>query len=149
MQYKLLFSKLRSSVEGPSFLETIRSSSSGEYPHRAVAMEQIFERRIQDRRERMLAQARNPSQQEDPVVQPNSSKKETPTAIPTAQPTTARPPPPATNSETAIVQQFQALQTQEALPTPHPSQVPSVWSASFRFKPTTQSTTQPSTSDKA
>lgn len=68
MQQKLLFSNLKSSAEGASFLETIRDSSSGEYPHRAAAMEHIFERMINDSRERVLAQAKETSQQGGPAA---------------------------------------------------------------------------------
>ena len=51
MQHKLLFSEFKASVESPLFLETIRGSSSGEYPHRAVAIGRIFERTIYDCRQ--------------------------------------------------------------------------------------------------
>ena len=51
VQHQLLFSEFRSCVESASFLEIVRNSSSGEYPHRAMAMRQIFERSILDSRQ--------------------------------------------------------------------------------------------------
>ena len=51
MQHELFYSKLRPLVDDSSLLEIIRSSYSGENPHRAAAMEMIFERSIQEHRE--------------------------------------------------------------------------------------------------
>lgn len=55
MQHKLFYSKFKPSVERSSLLEIIGESPLGENPHRAVVMELIFERTIDDCQERMLA----------------------------------------------------------------------------------------------
>ena len=59
MEYELFQSELKSSVNGALISGMIRSSSSGLHSHRAAAMELILERSIQDRRERVLAEAKN------------------------------------------------------------------------------------------
>ena len=58
MQHELFYSKLRPLVEDSSLLETIRSSYSGQNPHRAAAIEMIFDRSIQEHRERIAAGTR-------------------------------------------------------------------------------------------
>jgi hypothetical protein len=112
MQHELLFSKLRPLVEDPSFLETIRSSSSGENPHCAIAMEQIFEKAIQDCRERMATQEKNTSQGGH-GVQPNS-------------------PPVKESQNTALQPQPQATNTTPAFSAPPPTSNTSIFS--FRFQ---------------
>ena len=119
MQYKLLFfSALRSSAEGPSFLETIRDSSSGEYPYRAAAMEQIFERRIHECRERVLAQTEKTSHQKDPVARPKNRNRST-VILAAAQLAAEELLPLETNSEPALPRW---LQTQQGLHKTQPSQ---------------------------
>jgi len=154
MQHSLLFSKLRPSVEGSSFLETIRESSSGEHPHRAVAMEQIFERAIYDCRERVSSQAKKPSQEADPAVQPNGGKKEAPPFSPTTQLGL----PPIIKSVPTTTQSPQPSQTQQGVNKPQSSQFPSGQSSPFSFfnitpqpatKPIVESTTQPAANAKA
>ena len=141
MQHSLLFSKLRPSVEGPSFLETIRGSASGEHPHRAVAMEQIFEKAIYDCRERVLSRTRKPSQEAAPAVQPNGGKKETPTFFPTTQ----LGPPPVIKSVPKTTQPPQPSQTQQGLPKPQSSGTPFSFfnTAQPATKPIVEPTTQP------
>ena len=141
MQHKLLFSDLRHSAEAASFLETIRDSSSGEYPHRAAAMEQIFERVIRDCRERVFTQA---GKYRDPVVQPSHVKKNPPPTAPATIPTTTLPPPLTTKFEPAAVQPpDQSLQTQQGLQKAQPSHnLGSVYSI-FSSVPTTQPSTKP------
>lgn len=81
MQHKLFYSKLRPLVEGHSLLEIIRSSSSGENPHRSAAMELIFERSIQEHRERAVAKVKKlktePSPAEPAVRDERSAEIET------------------------------------------------------------------------
>lgn len=75
MQHKLLYSKLRPSVKGSSLHEVIGGSFSGENPHRAAAMELIFERTIQERREGVAAGAAEPNTQPSPANPPATDKK--------------------------------------------------------------------------
>ena len=63
MQHQLFHSKLKQSVEDSSLLEMIETSSSGENPHRAATMEMIFERSIQEHRERAALSAKEPTTQ--------------------------------------------------------------------------------------
>lgn len=142
MQHSLLFSRLRPSVEGPSFLETIRGSASGEHPHRAVAMEQIFEKAIYDCRERVLYRTKKPSQEADPAVQPNGGKKEAPKFFPTTQLGL----PPIIKSVPKTTQPPQPSQTQQGLPKPQSSQFPPSGQSSgtpFSFFNTAQPATKP------
>jgi len=71
MEHELFQSELKSSVDGVLISGMIRSSSSGLNSHRAAAMELILERSIQDRRERVLAEA-GKSLRSDPTPQPKS-----------------------------------------------------------------------------
>ena len=59
MEHELFWSKLKPSVDDTLISDTIRSSSSGENSHRTAAMELIFEKSIQGRRERILAKLKN------------------------------------------------------------------------------------------
>lgn len=152
MQHSLLFSQLRSSVGGPSFLETIRGSSSGEHPHRAVAIEQIFERAIHDCRERVLSRTKETSQKVDPAAQPNGDKKEVPTFFPTIQ----LGPPQIIKSAPTTTQPPQSSQTQQTLPKQQSSQFSSGQSSGTPFsffnttaQPTTKPTIQPTTQPAA
>lgn len=129
MEQNLLFSKLRPSIEGPSFLETIRDSASGEYPHRATVMEQIFERTIHDFRGRVFVQAKETSQQAVPAVP-------TVTLPAVTLPTTPQPLPLVTKSEPSPAQ-----------PVLQPQQGP-IRPLYFFSNPTTRSTTQPSKSER-
>ena len=60
-----------------SFLDIIEDPPSSESPHRAAAMELIFDKAIDDSRERVFAWV-DKSPPVDPTAQPNSSGKETP-----------------------------------------------------------------------
>jgi len=106
MQHKLFYSKLRPSVGDLSLLEIIRSSSSGENPHRAAAMEMTFERLIQEHRERVIASMKESESQPPPVKATATDKgpaitkptvtNERPSVGPTVaseQPTTSKPKP--------------------------------------------------------
>ena len=75
MQHELFYSKLKHSVEGSSLLEVISNSSSGENPHRAAAMESIFERSIQERRERVAAGVQKLKTRPPPADPPATDKK--------------------------------------------------------------------------
>ena len=129
IQHELFHSKFKPSVERSLLLDTIKDSPLGENPHRAAAMELIFERTIDDCQERMLAQAKK-SSQVDPAVQPDSCRRAVVTSTFTAvpQPTTAQPPPPTTQSSSVAVQpvQIQPLRTEPVLPKIQPSQTPEV-----------------------
>ena len=69
MEHELFQSKLKPLVDANLLSKIIGSSSSGESPHRTAAMELIFERSIQERRERTLARVRE-SPQPGPVPEP-------------------------------------------------------------------------------
>ena len=56
MEHELFQSKLKPLVDRALISDAIESSSSGEHPHRAAAIELILERSIRDRRERVLAE---------------------------------------------------------------------------------------------
>jgi len=79
MEHELFQSELKPSVDGALISGMIRSSSSGLHSHRAAAMELILERSIQERRERMLAKAKN-SLRPDPTSQPKSGAPDIPTS---------------------------------------------------------------------
>jgi len=105
MEYELFKSELKPSVDGTLISGMIRSSSSGLHSHRAAAMELILERSIQDRRERIVAKAKN-SLRPDPTPQPKGGAPDIPN--PQAQSSTsatASQPPPRSllNDTTGIV----------------------------------------------
>jgi hypothetical protein len=60
MEHELFQSKLKPSVDDALLSDIIRSSSSGEHSHRTAAMELVFERSIQERRERMSTKVKDP-----------------------------------------------------------------------------------------
>jgi len=105
MEYELFRSELKPSVDGALISSMIRSSSSGLNSHRAAAMELILERSIQDRRERMLAKAKN-SLPSDPAPQPKGGAQDVPTPqVKPSTPATALQPPSRSlpNDTTGIV----------------------------------------------
>ena len=59
MEHELFQSKLKPCIEGGLVLEIIRNSSSGLDSHRTAAMELLFERSIQGRRERMFTKVKD------------------------------------------------------------------------------------------
>ena len=71
MEHELFQSELKPLVDGALISSMIRSSLSGLNSHRATAIQLVLERSIQDRRERMLAKARD-SLRPDPTPQPKS-----------------------------------------------------------------------------
>ena len=99
MQHKLFHSKFRPSVEDSSLLEIIRSSSSGENPHRAASMELVFEKSIREHRERINAGARESKTQPSSVT-PLVTDKKPVTAKPVpVKSEEKKPPPPKPTSE--------------------------------------------------
>ena len=72
MEHELFQSKLKPLVDATLLPRTIRSSSSGESPHRAAAMVSIFGRSIQKYRERVSTDAKN-ALLVDPTTQPKNS----------------------------------------------------------------------------
>ena len=105
MEHELFQSELKPSVDGALISSMIRSSSSGLHSHRAVAMELIMERSIQDRRGRVLAEAKN-RLRPDPTPQPKSGAPDAPTSqVQSSTPATALQPPPRSllNDTTGIV----------------------------------------------
>ena len=62
MEYELYRSKLKPLVDRTLIHNVIDSSSSGEHPHRWETMALVFERSIQERRERMLGEVNNVAQ---------------------------------------------------------------------------------------
>ena len=93
MEYELFRSKLKPLTETGLLSKTIRNSSSGADPHRAAAMELIFEKSIQERCERMLTEAKG-AQQSNHVPQPKKSGDVPDTPAPKAR-TPAPAPAPA------------------------------------------------------
>jgi hypothetical protein len=73
MEHEFFQSKLKASVDGALLPGVIRSTSSGENSHRAAAMELVFERSIQERRERVSTKAKD-SLQPDPTPQLDRGK---------------------------------------------------------------------------
>lgn len=73
MEHQLFQSKLKPLIDGNLLSKIIRSSSSGETPHRTAAMELIFERSVRERRERAVARVRD-SLQPDPVPDPRRNE---------------------------------------------------------------------------
>ena len=151
MQYKLFYSKFKSSVGCSSLLDIVRDSSSGENPHHMVAMGLIFDRTIDDCQERMLAQARKFSQA-DPVVQPDGRGKAASTLTAVVEPATPQPLPPAMQSKSTTVQpvQTQAVQKGPDFPKIQPSQSSKVQNVKSSFpqvrhpsKPPAQPPTSP------
>ena len=89
MQHELFYSKLRPFVEDSSLPEAILNSSSGKNPHRAAALEMIFERSIQEYRERVVASAKEPKTQNPPTKPAVTDEKPT-----TVEPTVVGQKPP-------------------------------------------------------
>ena len=121
MEYELFQSELKPSVDGALISSMIRNSSSGLHSHRAATMELILERSIHDRRERMLAKAKN-SLPSDPAPQPKSGAPDIPTPqVKSLTPATASPRRPPSrslpNDTTGVVAPASANH--------EPSQVPS------------------------
>ena len=77
MEHDLFQSKLKPLVDVALLSEMIRSSSSGEHPHRAAAMELIFKGSIRERHERMLMRAKN-TLRPDPAPRPTEESKDVP-----------------------------------------------------------------------
>ena len=95
MEYELFRSKLKPLIETGLLSKTIQSSSSGANPHQASVIELIFERSIQERRERMLTEAKSkPAKSADvPDVCVAKARPPVPAPIPAPQP----PPQPLPN----------------------------------------------------
>ena len=125
------------SARRSSLLEIIKDSSTGENPHRAAAMELVFERAIHDCQNRMLTQPEK-SSQVDSVAQSKSRREATSTFFAAAQPTTAQPSPPVTQSRATRPLRTPALQTQQNPPKMQPSlpQKPPTSSSAFSFPST-------------
>ena len=117
MEHELFHSKFKHLVERSSLLDIIEDSPSGENPHRAAAMELIFDKAIDDCRERVFARV-DKSPPADSTVQPNSSGKETPLLSAAAQPTGVKPSAANKKSKPTTVQ---SVQTQDS-PNVKPSQ---------------------------
>ena len=93
MEHELFQSKLKPSIDGALVSDIIQSSSSGLNSYRAVAMELIIERSIQERRKRMVTKAKN-HLRSDPTSQPKSEVPNTPIPqLRSPTPTTASQPP--------------------------------------------------------
>ena len=86
MEHELFQSKLKPSVEGTLVPEIVRSSSSGLDSHRTAAVELLFERSIQERRERMFMRMRN-SLRPDPTPPSKEISEESIIPTPEVKPT--------------------------------------------------------------
>jgi len=129
MQHNLFHSKFKPSVGRSPILDIIRDSPLGENPHRAVAMELIFERTVHDCRERMSVQAKK-SSQADPVVQPNDCQKKPTLAVATHTTVTQ----PITSPPTAI--RLTITQPTEARPTATQPRFPTTGPTPAALQPT-------------
>jgi len=92
MEYELFRSKLKPSIDGASISGMIRGSSSGVNSHRTAAMELIIEGSIQERRERMFAEAKN-SLRPDLTPQPKRTSEARNISVPEVQPPAPAPAP--------------------------------------------------------
>jgi hypothetical protein len=105
MEHELFQSKLKPSVDDTLLSKIIRSSSSGEYSHRAAAMELVFERSIQERCKRDSAKVKD-SLQPDPAPQLKGSEPLNapipPAELPIPTPTLPLPPQPSPNANTDV-----------------------------------------------
>ena len=119
MENRLLHSLFKRLVERSSLLDIIKDSPSGENPHRAAAMELIFDQAIDDCRERVFA-AMKKSSPADPTVQPNSGDCLTKII----QSTAAQPSSTQIQSKPTTIQsvQTQVSQTKQDMPNVQPSQ---------------------------
>ena len=84
MEHELFQSKLKPSVDAALLSEMIRSSLSGGHPHRAAAMELIFERSIRERHGRMLTKEKR-AVRPNPAPQPEESEDTPGIPIPQVQ----------------------------------------------------------------
>ena len=100
MEYELFRSKLKPLVNRSLIPDIIVNSSSGEHPHRTVAMGLIIERSIQERRKRTLEKGKNASPPDSPS-QPEGRTETPTTPIQQAQPPSPVPvpPPPQSSSD--------------------------------------------------
>jgi hypothetical protein len=101
MEHELFQSKLKPSVNDALLSKIIRSSSLGEYSHRAAVMGLVFERSIRERCKRDFAKVED-SLQPDPALQLKGSeplKVPIPSAeFPIPTPTLPLPPQPSPNA---------------------------------------------------
>ena len=74
MEHGLFQSKLKPSVDGALLSDIVRGSSPGKHSHRATAMELVFERSLQGRRERVPTKVKD-SLQSDPIPQLKRSEQ--------------------------------------------------------------------------
>ena len=115
MEHKLFHSKFKHLVERSSLLDIIKESPSGENPHRVAAMELIFDKAIDDCRERVFARVDKPPPT-DPTVQPNSSEKEVSLLSAATQSTAVKPSSKNKQSKPTAVQSVQAQDTPSVQP---------------------------------
>jgi len=92
MEHELFQSKLKPSVDGALISSIIRGSSSGGSSYRAAAMELIFERSIQERRNRTPAKMKKRLRQK-PTPQLEKSSEEPNISIPQVQSASPSPAP--------------------------------------------------------
>ena len=90
MEYELFRSKLKPLIETGLLSKTIQSSSSGVNPHQASVIELIFERSIQERRERMLTEVKSKPKKSGGVPDASVAKARPPVLAPIPAP---QPPP--------------------------------------------------------
>ena len=92
MEHELFQCELKPLVGTTSLSKMIRSTSSGENPHRAAVMELLLDRSIQERRGRTLTKVRI-RPRSDPTPQPKKSKDPLKISIPQVEPPTSLPAP--------------------------------------------------------
>ena len=122
MEHELFQSELKPSVDDSLLSKIIRGSSSGENSHRAAVMGLIFERSVQERRERMATRLRD-SLRPGPMPEPKRSNEwlnnsirpaEPPAPAPAPQPVLRPPPQPQSTPR-------EAAQNQKSVPRPEPT----------------------------
>lgn len=118
MEHELFHSELKHLVERSSLLDIIKDSPSGENPHRVAAMELIFDKIIDDYRERVFSRV-DKSPPADPTVQVNSNVGTTPSVFPDTQPTAVNLPFPIRKSKPSLVQPVKTQDLQAKQDTPN------------------------------
>lgn len=94
MEHELFQSRLKPFVHAALLSKMIRSTSSGENPHRAAAMDLVFERSIQERRERVSTKVKNKVQR-DHTPRPERSSNAPDISIPQVESPLPPPQPPS------------------------------------------------------
>lgn len=102
MEHNLFLSELKPLVDRTLLFNIIESSCSGKNSHRTAAIELVLERSIQERRKRVLVNAKD-ALQPDPVPQHQSSEALTPQLQSPAPALVSTPQPPLRSTSSLVV----------------------------------------------